>query len=222
MDPLGLGNPPCSSRTSSSPRPPEALSSMRLAVHSSSSETTQPAGYESLIEEGTGRRSRRRGRARASRTASTRRARPAGHAVSNATTRSTTGPGASTRRVLKMWGMTSDDVFLATGPIYHAAGSYAFLSLHAGSTVSVLPKFDGLSWLRGRRPSSSQRHARWSLHTSSGSWRSRPKIGRTSTCRASASSCTQQHLARSRSSAGSWTPFRAQIYGSSTGRARAA
>ena len=56
--------------------------------------------------------------------------------------------GASTRRVLKMWGMTSDDVFLATGPIYHTAGSYAFLSLHAGSTVSVLSKFDGLSWSR--------------------------------------------------------------------------
>jgi long-chain acyl-CoA synthetase len=55
--------------------------------------------------------------------------------------------GASTRRVLRMWGITSSDVFLATGPIYHAAGSYAFLSLHAGSTVSVLPKFDGLSWL---------------------------------------------------------------------------
>jgi long-chain acyl-CoA synthetase len=55
--------------------------------------------------------------------------------------------GASTRRVLQMWGMTADDVFLATGPIYHAAGSYAFLSIHAGSTVSVLPKFDGKSWL---------------------------------------------------------------------------
>ncbi|MFZ0664572.1 MAG: AMP-binding protein, partial [Acidimicrobiales bacterium] len=56
--------------------------------------------------------------------------------------------GASTRRVLQMWGITSSDVFLATGPIYHAAGSYAFLSLHAGATVSVLPSFDGLSWLR--------------------------------------------------------------------------
>lgn len=56
--------------------------------------------------------------------------------------------GASTRRVLRMWGMTSSDVFLASGPIYHAAGSYAFLSLHAGSTVSVLPKFDGPSWLQ--------------------------------------------------------------------------
>ncbi len=56
--------------------------------------------------------------------------------------------GASTRRVLQMWGMIAADVFLATGPIYHAAGSYAFLSLHAGSTVSVLPKFDGQSWLQ--------------------------------------------------------------------------
>lgn len=46
-----------------------------------------------------------------------------------------------------MWGIDSSDVFLATGPIYHAAGSYAFLSIHAGATVSVLPKFDGLSWL---------------------------------------------------------------------------
>lgn len=54
--------------------------------------------------------------------------------------------GASSRRVLKMWGIESSDVFLATGPIYHAAGSYAFLSLHAGSTVSVLPSFDGPSW----------------------------------------------------------------------------
>jgi long-chain acyl-CoA synthetase len=47
-----------------------------------------------------------------------------------------------------MWGMTDSDVFLATGPIYHAAGSYAFLSIHAGSTVSVLEKFDGPSWLK--------------------------------------------------------------------------
>jgi long-chain acyl-CoA synthetase len=46
-----------------------------------------------------------------------------------------------------MWGIDSSDVFLATGPIYHAAGSYAFLSVHAGATVSVLPKFDGPSWL---------------------------------------------------------------------------
>jgi long-chain acyl-CoA synthetase len=43
--------------------------------------------------------------------------------------------------------MEATDVFLATGPIYHAAGSYAFISVHAGSTVSVLPKFNGLSWL---------------------------------------------------------------------------
>jgi long-chain acyl-CoA synthetase len=56
--------------------------------------------------------------------------------------------GASTRRVLQMWGITASDVFVVTGPIYHAAGSYAFLSLHAGSTISVLPKFDGLSWLQ--------------------------------------------------------------------------
>lgn len=55
--------------------------------------------------------------------------------------------GASTRRVLRMWGIEASDVFLATGPIYHAAGSYAFISLHGGSTVSVLEKFDGLSWL---------------------------------------------------------------------------
>ena len=56
--------------------------------------------------------------------------------------------GETTRRVLRMWGITHSDIFLATGPIYHAAGSYAFLSLHAGATVSVLPKFDGRSWLR--------------------------------------------------------------------------
>lgn len=55
--------------------------------------------------------------------------------------------GASTRRVLQMWGIGSSDTFLATGPIYHAAGSYAFLCLHAGATVAVLPKFDGHAWL---------------------------------------------------------------------------
>jgi long-chain acyl-CoA synthetase len=55
--------------------------------------------------------------------------------------------GEATRRVLRMWGIGAADVFLATGPIYHAAGSYAFLSLHAGATVAVLPNFDGLAWL---------------------------------------------------------------------------
>ena len=55
--------------------------------------------------------------------------------------------GEATRRVLRMWGIEATDVFLATGPIYHAAGSYAFLSLHAGATVVVLPRFDALAWL---------------------------------------------------------------------------
>ena len=94
--------------------------------------------------------------------------------------------------------MTSSDVFLATGPIYHAAGSYAFLSLHAGSTVSVLPKFDGLSWLEAvdRHRVTSRlmvpAHFIRVLEVPAG------RVGRISTCRASVSSCTRRHRARSR------------------------
>ncbi len=49
--------------------------------------------------------------------------------------------------VADMWGLGPDDVFLVSSPLYHAAGAYAFISLFAGSSVVVLPRFTGVACL---------------------------------------------------------------------------
>lgn len=54
---------------------------------------------------------------------------------------------ATTRAVAAMWGLVPDDVFIVTSPLYHAAGSYAFISLFVGSTVVLQRRFTGLGWL---------------------------------------------------------------------------
>lgn len=50
--------------------------------------------------------------------------------------------------VARMWGLTEKDTFIESSPLYHAAGAYAFISLFVGGTVVILPRFDGLGWLR--------------------------------------------------------------------------
>ena len=55
--------------------------------------------------------------------------------------------GGTSRAVIDLWGIRSSDVFLVSGPIYHAAGSYAFISVHAGATVAILPRFEARAWL---------------------------------------------------------------------------
>lgn len=47
-----------------------------------------------------------------------------------------------------LWGIGPDDVYLLTGPGYHAGpGGYAYSTLFAGGTVAVLPESDPRQWL---------------------------------------------------------------------------
>lgn len=55
---------------------------------------------------------------------------------------------AVTRSVAAMWGLRPEDVFIVSSPLYHAAGSYAFISLFVGSTIVLQPRFSGADWLR--------------------------------------------------------------------------
>jgi long-chain acyl-CoA synthetase len=50
--------------------------------------------------------------------------------------------------LMALWGVTGKDVYLLTGPGYHAGpGGYAFTTLYAGGTVAALPHFDAREWL---------------------------------------------------------------------------
>ena len=50
--------------------------------------------------------------------------------------------------LIGLWGITADDVYLLTGPGYHAGpGGWAFAHLYAGATVAILPSFDPRIWL---------------------------------------------------------------------------
>lgn len=48
-----------------------------------------------------------------------------------------------------LWGFTSDEVHLLSGPAYHAGpGGYAFSTLYNGGSVVILPTWDAVEWLR--------------------------------------------------------------------------
>jgi long-chain acyl-CoA synthetase len=48
-----------------------------------------------------------------------------------------------------LWGFTSDEVHLLSGPSYHAGpGGYAFSALYNGGAVVILPTWDAVEWLR--------------------------------------------------------------------------
>ena len=46
-----------------------------------------------------------------------------------------------------MWGITGDDVWLASSPLYHAANAYAFTTLSQGGTTVVLERWDAREWM---------------------------------------------------------------------------
>jgi long-chain acyl-CoA synthetase len=48
-----------------------------------------------------------------------------------------------------LWGWTEDDVYILTGPAYHAGpGGWAMAALAVGATTVVLPAFDAREWFR--------------------------------------------------------------------------
>jgi long-chain acyl-CoA synthetase len=48
-----------------------------------------------------------------------------------------------------LWGWTPDDVYLLSGPAYHAGpGGFVMSALFVGATTVVLPRWDALEWLR--------------------------------------------------------------------------
>jgi long-chain acyl-CoA synthetase len=50
---------------------------------------------------------------------------------------------------LALWGWTSDDVYILSGPAYHAGpGGWTMAALYAGAPTVVLPTFDAREWLR--------------------------------------------------------------------------
>jgi long-chain acyl-CoA synthetase len=59
------------------------------------------------------------------------------------------GPNASMLDALAaMWGIGTEDVYLACSPLYHAANGYAFTTLFQGGTVVVMERWDARDWLR--------------------------------------------------------------------------
>jgi len=50
---------------------------------------------------------------------------------------------------LMLWGWSSDDVYILSGPAYHAGpGGYTMAALYVGAPTVVLPSFDPSEWLR--------------------------------------------------------------------------
>ena len=50
---------------------------------------------------------------------------------------------------IMLWGWTSDDVYIVTGPAYHAGpGGWAMAALAIGATTVILPAFDAREWFR--------------------------------------------------------------------------
>ena len=48
-----------------------------------------------------------------------------------------------------LWGWTADDVYIVTGPAYHAGpGGWAMTALGVGATTVILPAFDAREWFR--------------------------------------------------------------------------
>ncbi|MBM3660159.1 MAG: AMP-binding protein [Actinobacteria bacterium] len=48
-----------------------------------------------------------------------------------------------------LWGWTGDDVYVLTGPAYHAGpGGWAMAALAVGATTVILPAFDAREWFR--------------------------------------------------------------------------
>jgi long-chain acyl-CoA synthetase len=60
-------------------------------------------------------------------------------------------PDAATRNMegqAALWGWTSDDVYLLSGPAYHAGpGGFAMAALYVGAPTVLLPSFDARAWL---------------------------------------------------------------------------
>jgi long-chain acyl-CoA synthetase len=56
---------------------------------------------------------------------------------------------AAQRYQQELWFWQPDDVYILSGPAYHAGpGGWAFCALFTGATVVVLPRFDAREWLR--------------------------------------------------------------------------
>jgi long-chain acyl-CoA synthetase len=48
-----------------------------------------------------------------------------------------------------LWGWSADDVYILSGPAYHAGpGGWAMAALYVGAPTVILPTFDPLEWLR--------------------------------------------------------------------------
>ncbi|MFO1536650.1 MAG: AMP-binding protein [Actinomycetota bacterium] len=55
----------------------------------------------------------------------------------------------ATEAQVLLWGWTADDVYIVTGPLYHAGpGGWAMAALAVGATTVVLPAFAAREWFR--------------------------------------------------------------------------
>ena len=61
-------------------------------------------------------------------------------------------PGAASRNMegqLMLWGWSADDVYILSGPAYHAGpGGWAMAALYVGAPMVILEMFDASEWLR--------------------------------------------------------------------------
>ena len=131
-----------------------------------SSSATRRRRYEAAIAAASDGRRAARSR-RSPRRSSTRRARPVGPRVSS-TARPTRTPRRATWRVSSCsWGWTADDVYILSGPAYHAGpGGWTMAALYVGAPTVVLPTFDAprVAAARRRAPGHVQLHGARALH----------------------------------------------------------
>ena len=61
-------------------------------------------------------------------------------------------PDTATRNMegqVALWSWTADDVYICSGPAYHAGpGGWAMAALYVGAPTVILPMFDAREWLR--------------------------------------------------------------------------
>jgi long-chain acyl-CoA synthetase len=69
--------------------------------------------------------------------------------VVHATVLDASSAGRMMQGQLALWGWTADDVYILSGPAYHAGpGGWAMAALYVGAPTVVLPTFDAREWLR--------------------------------------------------------------------------
>ena len=126
--------------------------------------------------------------------------------------------GQNMRGQLALWGWSADDVYIVTGPAYHAGpGGWAMAALYVGATTVILEIVRRARLARPRRDAPGHPHVHGPRPLHQDPRGPRGRRGAASTTRRCSSSSTPERPARCRSSGASSTRSRRARSPSSTG-----